>query len=371
MRRLTAVFFMAALAACGREKEAPAAPPAGEPAPPAGEVAATDEFGPFDTEIADIAFWTHPNVAFQGLVLIAGGDGLYAFNVEDGDEVSRLAGFSASGVEVVYDGAGAEARGIAILADETSGELRFFDIDNETRAITERPAENAPAAAPFCAGVDRDGDLRLVTIEEFTLRTHRLNASAASITVTAGEAARAPEPIIACAADPLDGSAFLAGASGKVYALAPGGEVRPFADTGARAPGAIGLALNGLVEGGPTEECCGQLALLDGSNASVRFFDREDGRFLGAVTISASFDLEAVSAAVAMGVGYGNFGAIYRDGVLALATDGEAPAVRLVPLNGVMDTLGVPYGPAAEPRRPAPQEEAEDTLVIDVNLVNE
>ncbi len=142
-----------------------------------------------------------------------------------------------------------------------------------------------------------------------------------------------------------------------------------FASSGIEDARSISLALNGLVEGRPTEECCGEIAVLDAAEATVHFFDRDDGRALGSVRIASSFDVEGVAAATAMGVGFGNFGGIYRDGVLALATDGETPAARLVPLNGVMDALSAPIGPTAEPRALLPEPEEEDGLIIDVDLV--
>ncbi|MCA8896558.1 MAG: hypothetical protein KDA48_14965, partial [Amphiplicatus sp.] len=70
-------------------------------------------------------------------------------------------------------------------------------------------------------------------------------------------------------------------------------------------------------------------------------------------------------------LGYGNFGGVYRDGVLALATDGDTPHVRLAPLNGALDSLSTPMGETADPRALSPQEPADDGLIIDVDLVNE
>jgi hypothetical protein len=171
----------------------------------------------------------------------------------------------------------------------------------------------------------------------------------------------------ACVGDRLDGSVFAVNSAGDVYRIDANGKIgaTAFAKSGVSNPADIGLALNGLVEGGDTAQCCGQLAVLNGADGSVHLFDRDDGRALGVVKLASSFDVEAVASATAMGLGYGNFGAVYRDGVLALATDGESPALRMTPLNAVMDRLTLTLGPAANPRElnPQPEEGALDFTI--------
>lgn len=374
MKRAAAVvFFSAALAACGSPKDAATTPAA--PAAVTGEVFASDEYGAFDAEIADIAFWTHPSLPFQGLVIASTTSGVAAFNIEDGAEVARLDAAPADGLEVVYAGTGASARGVLIVGETAGKAYRFFAIDNDARSLTPLPAsgaENAGGAA-FCAGPDRDGALRLVELRGRSVGLAALTVEDAGVAVGEATTRTAPEETVACVVDPLDGAVYLAGKSGAIFRMSASGDIDAdrFAMLKLGNVASIGLALNGLVEGGATGECCGEIAILDAADATIHLVDRDDGKVLGAVRITSSFDVEAVVSTTAMGVGYGNFGGIYRAGVLALATDGEHPTLRLAPLNGAMDAISAPLGPTAEPRGLASQPEAEDAPVIDVELVTE
>ena len=106
--------------------------------------------------------------------------------------------------------------------------------------------------------------------------------------------------------------------------------------------------------------------MLDSATGRVSLFDREDGHALGVVTIGASFDVEAVTEAPIMGVGYGNFGSTNRNGVLALATPGEDPVVRIAPWSGAINALDQPLGEAAKPRELAPPESEKPKLDLNV-----
>jgi hypothetical protein len=378
MKRAISILCLGAvLAACGDRQTRPAQPASSEAAEPApvGEIEATDQFGPFASPVTGIAFWTHPSLSFQGMVLASSADGLAAFNVEDGAEVARIEGVAANGVNVVYAGGGAEARGFAIALDASTGEFRYYEIDNASRSLSSAPATGATnnRAAAFCSGADRDGALRLIALNGAMVETSAIEIGEGGVRVELLSQQRAPQGVVACVVDPLDGAVFLAGESGAIYRMALDGNIdaKVFAESGLSHISSIGLMLHGLVEAGPTEECCGEIAVLDAADGSVRLIDRDDGQPSGAARIISSFDVEGVATATAMGVGYGNFGGIYRDGILALATDGDSPAVRLAPLNGVMDAISAPMGPTAEPRNLSDQAEEDDGLVIDVHLVAE
>ena len=136
--------------------------------------------------------------------------------------------------------------------------------------------------------------------------------------------------------------------------------IQSFASTGARQPAAAAVIFNGLVEGGSTDDCCGQIAVLDGDTGVVSVVDRDDGHALGRIAIAASYDVEAVTSASAMGLGAGNFGGAYRNGVLAIATgdagDGSrADVLRLAPWSGVLNALQQPVSQTSAARDLAPQ----------------
>lgn len=368
---LAAATALLSLAGCGRDEAPPPPAPPPQPLTPPVEVSAADEFGPVGGKVAGIALWTHPTLAFNGLVIAAGAGGLAAWNIEDGEEIVRLDGAAFDGVAVAYVGRGRAAQGYA-AAREATGEraFRFYAIDNVSRAFTLQSTmfiSERNEVRGFCLGRGaQGGGLVLHEMRGDGWRSTALALADGVVSAGGTTTGARRGGFERCVGDDLDGSAIAVTAEGALYRLADGAAA-PIAATGVARPAGLGLALNGLGDGAPAETCCGQIALLDGGAGVVRLYDREDGRALGAVRLEASFDVAAVGAATALGVGYGNYGGIYRDGVIALAVDGDDPVVRLTPFNGVMDALGAPLGEAADPRDLAPQREAD--IVIDIDVV--
>ena len=118
-----AAFSFLALAACGDRQETPQTPQTGV-APQADEtsqpdeapraeplsILPTDELSGFTSPATGLAFWVHPNVSFNSLLIVAGEAGIASYNIENGDEVSRAAGRNLRGAEVSYFGIGPQAR---------------------------------------------------------------------------------------------------------------------------------------------------------------------------------------------------------------------------------------------------------------------
>ena len=370
MRRLILIGLFAA-ASCA-EKAPPPEPRDTEPAGAPTEVAAIDEFVPLECPVDALAFWSHPTLAFNGLVIAAGDAGLVAFNIEDGDEVARDEA-PVSGVAISYLGTGADAVGyLATRARGGERAFRFLAVDNASRALRLLDSlviSDRSADARFCLGRTSDGRaLVLHEVGGFGWRWSPLTIAGSMVAAGEGGGVEvSPDGLTRCVADDVDGAVFAISRSGALFRLADGAAER-IAETGVEDADGIGLALNGLVEGGPTDQCCGQIAVLDGEAGVVRLFDREDGRAVGAARLKASYEVDAVASAAALGFGNGNFGGVYRDGVVALATAGDRPSIRLTPLNGLMDALGAPLGPTADPRDLAPQ--PDEARVIDIELVN-
>ncbi len=357
--------FVLVSTACG-QNAGPPAPPADPPV--VAEVQAVDEFGAFDVPIGGLAFWAHPTLPYNGLLLAATGEGLVAFNMEDGEEVARVDGVPATGISVSYAGAGADAQGYAAVSmvgvDGGPSDIGFFAIDNATRALISLSSQHVPGDKDdrgFCLGRNESGDrIVLHQVRRNGWRSRAIGAGGAVQELSA----QFRGGFTACVADDVDRAVFAITAGGDIYRIGADGKIgkSPIARTGVRNPAGIGLSLSGIVAGCPTEECCGYLYVLDGADARVHLFDRDDGRPVGAITLAASFDVEGVRAATALGVGQGNFGAVYRDGVLALATNGEAPSVRLAPLNGVLSALSESVGPPVDLRALGVQEDEEPEL---------
>ena len=352
----------AAFAACDR-----AAPPepkttgAETEAVSAVDVAATDEFGPFDAAVNDIAFWTHPTLAFNGLALVATANGVVALNIEDGAEVARLDIGAVEAIDVAYIGYGTNAQGY--LGISAGGEFRLAEIDNITRemALIDAPMPALGGARGFCLAAAPVGAIVLrydMQADGWAMQPVYNTGGMQSPSV---QAVAANENYADCTAG--DAGVYLLTDEGLVYTLSDSGAIEAFQIEDSRGD-AIGVVANEIDGGGAADT----VVIFD-SGAGVARIVR-DGATLGAVRIGASFDIETVSDATAVGVGSGNFGGVYRDGVIAMGVGGDQPAVRLVPFNGVMDSLGEAVGAGLDARTLAAPEE-EDELVINVNLVTE
>ncbi|NWG71687.1 MAG: hypothetical protein HXY23_08795, partial [Parvularculaceae bacterium] len=161
-----------------------------------------------------------------------------------------------------------------------------------------------------------------------------------------------PAPARSCGINKRNGDLFVLYDTGETarFPEQSGRRIEAFAPTRLKNPIGLELALNSSDE----PNCCGQVGVLDGDTAAISLYDLDDGAPLGVARIAASFDVEGVSAATAFGMGHGNFGGPFRNGVLALAVNDGAPVLRLAPLNGALEALAVPFGEAANPRTLTP-----------------
>ncbi len=358
-----------AAAACGGE-DAPTTAPA-EIA--IESVTAIDEIADAGRTINAAAFWIHPSLAFNSLLIVAAEDALTSFDIESGARVDRVEDVSLDGVALGYSGSGPQARGVAAVLDTGEGQFRFYGIDNIDRSFVLLPSLMvAPDGVEgFCLGRRAGGGgLALHVLRDREIASYELALAEAGVSVEASASAAAPEGLVDCAVDDRDGTVFALDARGGVHRYAEASvDPAPFTAAPARRPLAIELIVNTRDDDAAPGACCGQLAVLDGRGGVVHVFDRADGHALGAVEITASFDVQGVTAASAMGVGSGNFGATYRDGVIALATTSSPPVVRLAPWNGVLIALGQPVGFPINPREIAAPS-GEEGLAIDIDVLD-
>ncbi len=370
MRHAVLAFLLLALAACGQQTADAPAPEAVEPV----GVAAGDELPGLSSPATGIAFWAHPNVAFNGLMIVASADGLASYNIEDGNEVARLDGFDAAGVAVSYLGAGPQAAGVAAFFDRGENAFRFYGIDNASRLFL--PIEGGPAirgnVRGFCFGRAAGAPApSLYAVQRDGISVFNFDAAASGMAAAGETVIAAPDDIAACAID-IDGVLLAASADGDLYRL--DGENAfdaPFARTGVSSIGGLALiARQTTVDGTTSDESL--IALLDADTGAVHLIDRADGARLGAVRIEEiktndageviePGEDDAQHAAGVIGASGGNFGAVYRNGVIALGYGGAEPAIRLIPFNGVENALSLSGGEAIDPRGKLPEAE-EDGL---------
>lgn len=358
MRLALALAALAVAAACERKPRKPMPDP-DVAAPAVAEVAAADAFGEPGAIVADVAFWSHPAVAFESLLIAATADSLTAFRVETGERVFETAE-GADAVEVFYAGEGSGAQGYLLAAG--GGAFRLYAIDQDGNGFG--PVAVAGGASPagvFCAA--GGAAPAIYEAEGGTLSARALAISQSGAELAAARPIADASGAIGCHVDPLTDEVVVVSGDGAIRRVDPRtGAVFGLALPQYVAPAASGLAF-GRDEAGAAQ---GQVALLDGRSGVVNLYDADDGRALGAVRVKATFDLEAVQSASRIAVGSANYGGVYRDGALAVVTSGDGAPVRLVPWNGVMGVLSLPVAAAIDPRAPAGPAPDESVISIDV-----
>jgi len=358
MRFKTLALLALALAACDRKAEVP--PAAAEAsAPPVKEVAAADAYGTPGDEVTDVAFWSHPTVTFEGLLIAGTASAARAFRIETGEPAFEIPA-AGGDLEVLYAGERVLAQGY--LISKSNGAYRVFRINQDGKAFDPIALENAVApAGPFCA---RSGPAPAI----YELASGRLSVRSVTIIANGVELGRAQavaesENAIACHVDPLTDEIITISADGAIRRI----DQRTGAVFGIALPQGLAPAASAFAAGrNEAGEPVTMIALLDGAAGAVSFFDAKDGHANGSVRVKATFDLDAVATASRIAIGSANYGGVYRDGALAVVARGEGAPIRLVPLNGVMGALSLPAPVAIDPRSPRAEPADEGVISIEV-----
>ncbi len=359
MRSIAALAVVLTMSACEREKNAEPAGPAIE----VKEVAAADGYGGAGARINAVAFWSHPSVNFESLVLAATDAGVDVYSIESGERSGGVALGAVSSISTVYAGTGAAAQGYLIAARGAGYD--FYAIGNATGAMSPTPVESgATGTGKFCAGRSGNG-LALYEFGGDTLAARAISISATGVSLGDPAPLATIADISACHVDDRSGSIIAIGGDGAIRRLDPKtGESFGLAFSAGGRPSSSALILMTTAE--PENAAGGAIAVLDGESGVVSLFDIRDGHALGAVRIKSTFDLDAVASATSIAAGYANYGGVYRDGALAVVSAGDGAPIRLVPINGVLDALSLTPGENVDPR--APQAEAADERVIEIEF---
>lgn len=351
-------------AACERAGDAQQQP-APQPAPRV-EVPVSDELPGLPAPASGIAFWDHPTLPFNSMLVVAGPQGALAYNIEDGVETARIDGVAADGAAVSYAGYGAQATGVLALFDGAENAFRFYGVDNFSRRF-------APLGGGFETGLTVEGAVHgfcfgraqgaaapsLFVLQDGQILIVNFDTAENGLAVAGEGAIEAPQGLASCAVD-IDGVLLVASESGDIYRIdGPDSFAAPFASAETAEAGDLSIAASAPVSGDggreSEEQISGQIILLDKADGAAHVFNRADGAPLGVVTVAATDQLPGVTAAHAMGLTAANLGALYRNGVVAYAVTGEdGPAVRLIPYNAVLNALALPEGTVLSPRGAAP-----------------
>lgn len=356
MRAAAAFLVVAFAAACERKPDGPIPDP-DVAAPAVAEVAAADSYGAPGDAVADVAFWSHPSVAFESLLVAATAESITAYSVETGEPAFTIPG-GADTIEIFYSGAGGQGR----LLAAGGGAYRLYAIFQDGKGFN--PVAMANEAAPagvVCAGGGAAPAVYEASGGKLIARTLSILVDSADL----GEPrvlADIPDAI-GCDVDPLTDEIVTVSRDGAIRRV----DAKTGAVFGVAMPQGARPAGSGVAAGrSETGEAQGQVALLDARSGVVSLYDARDGHALGSVRVKASFDLEAVAAASRIAVGSANYGGVYRDGALALVTSGNGAPVRLIPWNGVMGALSLPVAAAIDPRAPAGAPAEEGVISIEV-----
>ncbi|NHK27596.1 hypothetical protein FF098_006745 [Parvularcula flava] len=306
------------------------------------DIPVTAELGSFGSEVHGLALWAHPKVAYQGAVLAANGEaGLIAIDFEKGSPDS-IAGTFVGGLAVTYPDWSRGNESLIAAYDSASG-FRFFDIDEEALTFSEWTVTGADElpGEPVQICIASRADAAIVNIavisQENTVSHASINQNPdGSLTVSAPVRVNVPQPI-ACAGDDSHGIIVFATGRGTLVAVGTGDETnsgseptdKPFVDRIATLPTSD---VNGIATSLQTGQ--GQI-LVSYQNEDARFYgyDIETGEELGYFTVSPLSGIDGVSGLSLFAADGGNFGGIYRKGVLATIGSDEARTLKLAPLS--------------------------------------
>ncbi|NOX95260.1 MAG: hypothetical protein GXP04_09260 [Alphaproteobacteria bacterium] len=382
MRITTALFPTVLLASLaflsGCERNETNAPSATAPVEPV-EISASDRLSDLSATMTGIAFWSHPNVAFNSLVIVASQDGIASYNIEDGSEVSRIPAVNAQGAAVSYLGLGAQARGLLAFLDIDASVFKINAIDNASRSFQAVDGEIPfrGALRGFCFGRAAGGQNPvLYALQKGEMTHYAIEVEGDALTASAGIAQSVPEDAQSCTVDGIDGSVLITRSNGEIHRMTDDGPGELVVSTDITEIGDVAILLIENTEPDP-QSVSGLIVALNRETGGLHVFNREDGQAIGVMTVMAEdADSEygefiAVNAGDVMGAASANLGGLYRNGVLALGVgnaEAEQPAViHLIPMNALKNTLDLPESEPVNPRGREAEPE-EDGLLIDIDF---
>lgn len=327
------------------------------------EIPVVDRFALKDgSAVTDIAFWSHPTLAFSSTVLVGTEQSFSAFAIERGTLTGEI-NQRVDSFDVIYP----DNSNLVVSVDGETGTLTTFKLDPIDQSIAvvryqqEEQFSSATAlcmATVFPANSSRENldAIGFMLTPESIISIQILDYPDFQVEVS--ESVPNTNQLTDCAIEPSTLEPVFLSSNGDIYSD-PNGS--PITTT-------QGAAFLGIVAKTNTSDELPEnsIIVLSNDQGVVFFLDATTGAALGAVTFAKSFDFDPVTLTQAMGVGYGNYGAVYRDGAIALSStvDGVS-GVNLIPFNAVADRLGFELGGQVDPRRP--MTDAEEAFTIEIS----
>lgn len=285
---------------------------------PAPRVTVTDTLGAFDTPVAGLALWEHPLMAFASAVLAANGDaGLAIVPLDREVRITTLEGRFDGPVAIGY------TLDASYMAAASGSEVMLYTVSDE-RAFTPIGSVSGQAAA-LCM----IGDTLLVLGQEATAYQIKADGSAqVRFTLPANGATHCASTSERFLIVGADGPLRSVDVTGQGSLVDDAYDARPVAGLGAV-----------TTEGGDA------LVYLSAGTLHV------DGPGLGHVPVSVVRDGVTLPGATMLAAGSGNFGSVYRDGVVAMVANDE---LVLLPWAGVARAADMDGTSTVSPRPRAP-----------------
>ena len=321
-------------------------------------VATTDEPITLPAPANGIAFWSHPDVPFQGLVIAATPKGVFAHTLE-GDEQSEgqtgdAASINAKGAALAYfpkndKSKNAKATAVFSTFDENNQAFRFFTIDNALREFSEDilSIPYSDNFTQFCLSsnpVNYGIDIYIIDHDKLTIHTL---AQLPDGGFDLGEKeVRQILDLQSCAVAPATKNR----SAQTVYGITKTGNIvrLPSGDTVAKTEimnGHLAIFSSKKDSENPISgsTIVNQFFVLDEESAKIHILSSDSGALLGIISLEDYNEIKGVTGASSIAAGSGNFGGLYRAGALALAssTDNDEPAIRLTPFLAIARTLNL------------------------------
>ncbi|MEM6414840.1 MAG: hypothetical protein AAF720_09330 [Pseudomonadota bacterium] len=365
-----------------------------------------------DKRVSDIDYWVHPTLPFNSLIITASDDGLKAFDFEYFSEVSTIkSDASLASIHVVYqlyrdNASGARndspsnVQAYAVTSNQSGPAINFYEIDNTSRQFKAFGSLNVPDIKNIdkvCGGNIENDALALFVISDDKFIALDLEKNSVDKFIIKIMESVSHRNGVDCTVDPSSARVWTASKDGGIF-LFSDGRLNRIHQTDYSIM-ALDLTPRAPLDNEPSfavldEPSVQKASLTSGSNTAGVLISvahdnglitliSPDGDSRGRYRFSGSFDYVDHTASTAFGMGFGNFGAVYRGGAVAVAGPGpaytenglndpsgrsvdnsSASYVRIVPWNSVLSALSLPVEFPLNPRAPYPIEEDDGVLNI-------
>ncbi len=338
-------------------------------------VATTDEPIAVQASVTGLAFWNHPNVTFNGLIIAATSNGIYTQTPEGKNALPELTAdigpVNGQGISLTYfpatpiNASATDvdeekfAKGIFTIFDKDNQAFRFFSISNASRKIRENLVSipYKDNLTDFCLTIDSlNESLRLYILSDVAVKIFSISTTPSNgYSVEELDDETRSEKLISCAVDPLTHEVFTLSSTGKIH--------KPFVSADSvqipvSNPADFQIAYETPHIADSLQQPRRRFIVLDRDNALVHMLEGESEgiNLLGILELTDFDDIKGVKMAETMAFGSGNFGGLYRFGAIALVAiiqeNEEAQfAVRLTPYIAVARALAFTTTGTVNPRQ--------------------